>query len=207
MASPLDDFEEQAAMFAKEQEADSVPVYPENLIPEVSGETIPDADLSPFEQHLEDEVKRAEISAEEIAEIQREADKERESAWIYANRKPILFRSSQDGRYGEAETVEQGVGIHVKYEFEFSSTLAGKNLDAYTPHIEVDLTLPGQQVRVTNKVADGVVQVLCLSEVELEAVEDELKRRLNSAANVANSVALAGLASLISADKVRSARS
>ena len=84
------------------------------------------------------------------------------------------------------------VGVHIKYEFEFSSTLAQKGLDPFTPHIEVDLTLPPVQV---TGAGDGLSTTAM---AQIVAQHTEFGRAmLEDAANMANAVAYAKLSDLL----------
>lgn len=213
MAAPEEfDFLAEAQALAAQQEKEPEPEPEPEFFP-VEAETVkevaPDTDdvngdfVSESDQcdaELEEKYKAADEAAEKAAAEARQEEYNR-------NAKPILFYASNSPTFGEVETTEAGVAIHVKYEFDFSSTLAGKGLDAYTPHIEVDLMMPSRQIKVLEKAATGdTVFMLGLSEAEQEAVARDGTERLRQAAQVANAIALDGLASLIAADKVRVAR-
>ena len=188
--------------WSEEKANDSTPVS-DSPEPETG---VDDASESVFNMNLA-EIEQAHIAKKEAAdEAAKAAAYEEMCEYERINTKPVLFRSSANPNHGEASWVEGGVSTHIKWEFEFSSQLAQKGLDPYTPHIEVDLTYTDPQLSVQEIHLNSPAVVLGYSEMEATNMAANRVRILTSAANVANSIALAALASLIESDKMRQNR-
>lgn len=108
---------------------------------------------------------------------------------------PVVFApfavGFPDGAGGIVQGQVYGVGIHVKYEFEFSSQLAQKGIDPFQPHIEVDLHLPPPALSLAGVSLPELAQINIANDPAIVA------QRLGAAADLANKLAYEKLTDLI----------